>query len=164
MRKFFSQKSKHKTHQHSTLSTLTGSSTTTTATTTTNKDDDTAFAKKSKSQSLSSQPQIITTNLSHESLIKSKSNESLPSDIKPEEEDSEKSKKLFVVVQGKTFLPERNNVSMQEEKIPFNRVRYSYVIVSSYATHIFNLFTFSFLHFRRRGFSQYIDENTPKTE
>lgn len=108
MRKFFSQKSKHKAHQHSTLSTLTGSSTTTTtsAAATTNKDDDIAFAKKSKSQSLSSQPHIITTNLSHESLIKSKSNESLPSNIRldEEEEDSEKSKKLFVVVQGKFDL------------------------------------------------------------
>lgn len=112
MRKFFSQKSKHKAHQHSTLSTLTGSSSTTTTTTTTTaatKDDETLFTKKSKSQVNSSQPQVITTNLANESLIKSTSNESLSSEIKQQqqsheaevEEDSDKSKKLFVVVQGK---------------------------------------------------------------
>jgi len=89
MRKFFSQKSKHKTHQ--TLSTLTGSS---------NKEDDLLITKKGKPQATSSQSQFVTINSPTEILIDSTSNESLTSEIR-QEEKNEKSKKLFVVVSGK---------------------------------------------------------------
>ncbi len=102
MRKFFGQKSKHKTvHQHQTLSTtlspLTGSSVST------NKDDETEITKIGKSQTTSSHSQTVTsTNPSTDILIKSTSNESLSSEVK-QEENIEKSKKLFVVVSGKYF-------------------------------------------------------------
>jgi len=74
MRKFFSQKSKHKTHQ--TLSTLTGSS---------NKEDDLLITKKGKPQATSSQSQFVTINSPTEILIDSTSNESLTSEIRQEE-------------------------------------------------------------------------------
>jgi hypothetical protein len=94
MKKLFGQKSKHKTNQ--TLSTLTGSS---------SKEDDLSINKKGKPQAAtSSQPQVATNNPPPEVLIHSKSIESLPTEVKKEENTNntnEKSKKLFVVVSGK---------------------------------------------------------------
>jgi hypothetical protein len=110
MRKFFSQKSKHKTHQHQTLSTtLTGSSSLVVSPAPLNKDDDTTITstgtKKVKPQATSSHSQSITTDV----LINSTSNESISSELKidhpfKQDENIEKSKKLFVVVSGKIFF------------------------------------------------------------
>jgi hypothetical protein len=117
MRKFFSQKSKHKAHQHQTLSTtttstLTGSSSVVVSPSLFNKDDETQTTsiatKQGKSQATSSHSQTETTN-STDILINSTSNESISSELKTDnklkqDENGEKSKKLFVVVSGKKFL------------------------------------------------------------
>jgi tryptophanase len=98
MRKFFSQKSKHKAHQHQTL---TGSSSLVVSPLPLNKDDETG-TKKSKSQTTSSHSQVITTNPT-DILIDSTLNESITSELK-QDENIEKSKKLFVVVSGKKIF------------------------------------------------------------
>jgi hypothetical protein len=110
MRKFFSQKSKHKANQHQTLSTtttttssLTGQSSLVVSPLPLNKDDEiqtiSTGTKKSKVQATSSHSQILTTN-STDILLDSTSNESISSELK-QDENIEKSKKLFVVVSGK---------------------------------------------------------------
>jgi hypothetical protein len=98
MRKFFSQKSKHKANQHQTL---TGSSSLVVSSLPLNKDDDIG-TKKSKSQTTSSHSQIVTTN-STDILIDATLNESITSELK-QDENIEKSKKLFVVVSGKKIF------------------------------------------------------------
>ncbi|CAF4793352.1 unnamed protein product [Rotaria sp. Silwood1] len=114
MRKFFSQKSKHKTHQHSTLSTttstLTGSSPLVVSPLSFNKDDDTQIistTKKGKSQTTSSHTQIATTtqvDINPTDLLNnSTSNDSVSSEITnnnqlKQDDNEEKSQKLFVVV------------------------------------------------------------------
>jgi hypothetical protein len=104
MRKFFSQKSKHKAHQHQTLSTtLPGTSSTVTF----NKDDDTQITstatKKGKLQTTSSHSQPVPTT---QIETNSTSDESISSEIKTNHQlkQDEKSKKLFVVVSGKNFF------------------------------------------------------------
>ncbi|CAF1411772.1 unnamed protein product [Adineta steineri] len=100
MRKFFSQKSKNKTHQQQI--TLTGPSSTVSPF---NKDDElqinAAITRKSKSQATPSQSQTIIN--STDQLINSTSDESISSEQKintqlKQDENLEKSKKLFVVV------------------------------------------------------------------
>ncbi|CAF2768927.1 unnamed protein product [Rotaria sp. Silwood2] len=114
MRKFFSQKSKHKTHQHATLSTTTstlaGSSSLVVSPLSFNKDDETQIistTKKDKSQTTSSHSQTATTNQVEinptDLLNNSTSNDSVSSDVinnsqLKQDENEEKSKKLFVVV------------------------------------------------------------------
>jgi hypothetical protein len=100
MRKFFSQKSKQKAHQ--TTSTLTGSSALIVSPTSCNKDDETQITRKSKPQTTSSHSQSITTNstdLLNESIS---SEQKIPNQLK-QDENGEKSRKLFVVVSGKYF-------------------------------------------------------------
>ncbi|CAF3957250.1 unnamed protein product [Rotaria magnacalcarata] len=117
MRKFFSQKSKHKTtHQHpilpATTSTLTGSSSLVVSPLTSDKDDETQIAtkKQNKTQTTSSHLQHSTTiqleTNPSDSVVNSTSSESRSSEITnssvlKQDEMEEKSKKLFVVVSGK---------------------------------------------------------------
>lgn len=101
MRKFFSQKSKHKT-----TSTLTGASST--SVTPFTKDDElqitNSLTKKSKSQTTPSQSQILT-NSTADLIFEPTTNENISSEqnlntqFKPDDNE-EKSKKLFVVVSG----------------------------------------------------------------
>ncbi|CAM4801967.1 unnamed protein product [Rotaria magnacalcarata] len=114
MRKFFSQKSKHKTtHQHpilpATTSTLTGSSSLVVSPLTSDKDDETQIAtkKQNKTQTTSSHLQHSTTiqleTNPSDSVVNSTSSESRSSEITnssvlKQDEMEEKSKKLFVVV------------------------------------------------------------------
>lgn len=101
MRKFFSQKSKHKT-----TSTLTGASST--SVTPFTKDDElqitNSLTRKSKSQTTPSQSQILT-NSTADLIFEPTTNENISSEqnlntqFKPDDNE-EKSKKLFVVVSG----------------------------------------------------------------
>jgi hypothetical protein len=98
MRKFFSQKSKQKAHQHQTL---TGSSSPVVLPLLFNKDDETqitTITKKAKPQLASSHSQTVAIETDT-----SVDNESIPSEIKTTNQvkQDEKSKKLFVVVSGK---------------------------------------------------------------
>ena len=126
MRKFFSQKSKQKAHQHPTLSTVTGSSSPAVVSQATlHRDDETQISTGAKTKSQASAPlsptlastsmeASATSDLPSETTINGTSNESssteellvdqpLPTPPPPEarEESKEKSKKLFVVVSGK---------------------------------------------------------------
>ena len=101
MRKFFSQKSKHKT-----TSTLTGSSSNTVTPFT--KDDElqitSGLTRKCKSQTTPSQSQVLTNSsadLIFEPTINenTSSEQNLNTQFKPDDNE-EKSKKLFVVVSG----------------------------------------------------------------
>lgn len=128
MRKFFSQKSKQKAHQHPTLSTVTGSSSPAVVPQATLlRDDEAQISTGAKMKSQASAPLSPTTlastpmeasatsDLPSETTINGTSNESssteeflvdqpLPTPLPPaaREESREKSKKLFVVVSGKS--------------------------------------------------------------
>ena len=123
MRKFFSQKSKHKAHQHQILSTTTStlieSPSLVVSTLPFNKDDETqitsATTKKSKSQVTSSHSQTET----NPTIINSTSSESISSEIinnnqLKQDENGEKSKKLFVVVSGKKFALKILNTNLKQ--------------------------------------------------